>query len=147
MKNVTNSANPIVEHLPPSANPDDEWDELERRREVLKTMRFDKLLDQHSSFCALLDEVDANIVAIFGDGSEANKQIVLATARRAGGKGASLAELRRLLPDPNHLNKAREALFEPKDENGQKLPPLTREDRGENNELRIFLAEAPEEVK
>jgi hypothetical protein len=113
--------------------------------EQIEQMRADHQLQIFGSWSEGLKDVqqiEREFVKAVGDPTKAHQQVILLSAKAAGDAGVALGDLRRYISDPNHLNKAREALLEPKDEDGSKLPPLIKEDRGENNELRIFLPKA-----
>ena len=124
---------------PAIPTPDEEWEELEKKREQLKGARFEKHVDEQIELREKMVAVDKKIETLYGDVEIANQQVVLSLARRSGDKGVPLADLRRLIPDPNHLNKAREELAKTEDENKNKVEPKTREVRGDSNELRILL--------
>ena len=122
------------------------WDELEKKRAQMKEARKRELFDQLSKNREEGQQIEEKFVDAVGDAAKADEELVLLSAYTAGKNGVALSDLRRLIPDPNHLNKARESLLKPLDRNSKGLPARIVEKRGTNNEMRIYVVEQEQEV-
>ena len=124
------------------------WEQLEAQRQKMLDARIEHHFALLTQCVDGVKTAEGEILKAVGTQEKAHERIVLLAAKGAGTDGMPLSELRRFIPDPNHLNKARETLLGAKDKNGKPmLPVLIEERRGENNEMRIFVLNPPDEGK
>lgn len=121
------------------------WDELELKRILMREHRIGQLFQERLDLDHLTMEVEKKLKATVGDPKKTNLKILHLAVKNAGVLGLALADARRYVPDPTDLGETRDFLLAPKDDDGADMPPLIKEKRGKNNEIRLFLVEQEDE--
>lgn len=119
----------------------EEFSEIEKKFHAMKKDQQVRLFEQALPHHEALRKIEREFTKLSDDPVTAKREMLLLAIKAAGKKGLLLANARPFVPDPVELTDARDFLKRTEDEDENKIEPVIKEVRGDNNELRIFLIE------
>ena len=119
----------------------EEFSEIEKKFHAMKKDQQVRLFEQALPHHEALRKIEREFSKLSDDPVTAKREMLLLAIKAAGKKGLLLANARPFVPDPVDLTDARDFLKRTEDEDENKIEPVIKEVRGDNNELRLFLIE------